>query len=216
MNVLPEGYTLKGKFASLSKHQILLVSVLALMLSFGTFSLFTVITKLFRPGFDLYGMSWAFFYTLLKINSPALYVELTLVFTTVLYANVYAHEGLHGILDRLFTGKWPEILVNFLSIDSTAMRTGVFCSRNRAVLTSLGPLIILGLLWLTLWAVVDDNFLPFVMFFLAMNVSAAAGDIYESFWLKKYPGNYVFGFDGQTSVVYGPDRAGKELPADIH
>ena len=92
-----------------------------------------------------------------------------------------------------------------LFVPNNTLPIGEVCKRDGAVYATLSPLIILEIFGLILFISIPANdFLPFLVLFLSANVGMATADIAQSIWIWRHPKDYLFGFDGRDSVMYGP------------
>jgi len=193
---IPNGYTVKARFPQHGWRATLMV-VIAVLILVLLFPEFAKLTKNIHSDFDL-AKSRA------KFDSGTMQLILIMGPFFFAYIHTYIHEKIHQSCWRIFLGLWPELHMN-LPLPNVTLPVGIVATRNKAIIASLSPLILLEILGVViLWLVGSNDSLSLIIFFLSANVGMAANDMIQSLWLLRRPSNYYFGFDGQDSVLYGP------------
>jgi len=194
---LPTGYRFLNRHDPTTKKMrtILNVTSVLLWIVFGWLSLWLSTT--IRPDFDGYGFINKLFksgyFPLLKTGAFCI---------LIVFLMGCVHEAIHGILFWIFSGKRPRFGSKFLLY--TALAPGAYCSRNQAVVSALGPLLIITFLGLAFLLYVPVATIPVLLFFTFSNAASSIGDMVQSRWLLSHRRNVLFGFDGISSVVYEP------------
>lgn len=119
----------------------------------------------------------------------------------VLAAMVCLHEALHGLLIWAFTGKRPRF--GFKIHPYAALPLDIYVSRNRGVVISLAPLVVVTVLGIPVILVFPFSFLWVPIFFLSFNAAASVGDVFVTGWLLRFKRDAMWGAEGTTNVVFG-------------
>jgi len=192
--IVPHGYVIKARF-SLRGGRLLALKVIGILLAVLFFIVFTRVTALIHSDFSLTQF-------LSRFVSPSMRVILAMGLLFFLWVHGFVHETTHQLCYRIFGNKVNLHMV--LPTPNVTLSVGDVCIRNRAIIATLSPLVILEILGFIVWPFVTGVFLFLTIFFLSVNIGIAAGDLATFVWLRRYPPSYYFGFDGRDSVVWGP------------
>lgn len=194
--IVPDGYAIKAKF-SLRGNRLLVLQIIGLLLTVLFFMAFTKMTASIHSDFDLMQF-------IRKFDSPSMLTILGMGLLFFIYMHAFVHEKTHQLCYRIFGNK--ANLHMDLFIPNVTLPIGDVCSRNKAIIVVLSPLVALEIIGLVVWPFITGGFLLLIILFLSANVGLATADLAQSVWLLKYPKNHYFGFDGRDSVIWGPQR----------
>lgn len=125
---------------------------------------------------------------------------------------IFAHEGIHGVMIRIYGGVKPQY--GFTGLFAYAGSDQAYFDRSSYLVIALAPVlvwgVVLGLLPLFLPA---GWFWP-VYLIQCFNLSGAAGDLFVSVLLLRMPRNLLVQDTGLTMTVFCPQSAGPDLPGD--
>lgn len=143
-----------------------------------------------------------------KFNSPLMLVTLAMALLFFIYVHGYVHEKIHQYFFRIY-GIRTEIHMNFITPNNT-LPIGEACVRNGALYATLSPLVVLEVFGFMLFVLIrESDFLAYAIMFLSANIAMASADLAQSVWIGRHPKEYLFGFDGKDSIMYGPQPASK-------
>ncbi len=191
---IPYEYSIKSRFP-LRGRRLVILHIIGVLTTVILLLAFTNATKTIHADFDLMNF-------LAKFDSRAMLSILAMALLSFAFMHTYVHEKTHQICFRIF-GVPAELHMDLL-VPNVTVPTGDGCPRAKAIVATLGPLVVLEVLGLIAWLIIANDFLTLIVFFLSVNVGLATGDVAESVWLSRFPNSYIFGFEGKDSVVYGP------------
>lgn len=194
--IVPDGYVIKAKFG-LRGNRLLMFQIIGLLFAVLLFVAFMRITASTHNDSDVMQF-------IRKFDSRSMLTILTMGLLFFIYVHAFVHEKVHQLCYRIFGNK-AALHMGFFNPNVT-LSIGDVCSRNKAIIVTLSPLIILETIGLVIWPFISGGFLFLIILFLSANVGMATVDLAQSVWLLKYPKNHYFGFDGRDSVIWGPQR----------
>jgi hypothetical protein len=191
--IVPDGYVIKARF-SLHSGKLLALNVIGILLVVLFFIVFTRITASTHGDFGLAQF-------LSRFVSPGMRAIFAVGLLFFLWVHGFVHETTHQLCYRIFGNKANLHMV--LPTPTVTLSVGDVCIRNKAIIATLGPLVVLEIVGFIVWPFVTGVFLFLTIFFLSVNIGMAAGDLATFVWLLRYPSSYYFGFDGRDSVIWG-------------
>lgn len=96
------------------------------------------------------------------------------------------YEGVHGAVMRFF-GAQPEFGILWRLGAAYATAPGYAFTRNQFVVIALAPLVVLSLLGGLLLAWLPGWLIPAAVIFLSLNAAGAAGDLWMTVVVLRYP-----------------------------
>ncbi len=191
----PSSKKLLGRLNLTDGKRSLQLGVLSLFALFVFGWLFTSIGMLLR-GYDIVSM--------IRYYGAAYDTRLVLLLLAlfaVLAAMVCLHEALHCILIWTFTRKRPRF--GFKVHPYAALPPSIYVSRNRGIVISLVPLVVVTVLGIPVMLIFPFSFLWVPIFFLSFNAAASVGDVFVTGWLLRFKRDAMWGADGTANVVFG-------------
>jgi hypothetical protein len=132
---------------------------------------------------------------------PALLRDLLVALIAVLII----HELVHGLLYWLLSGKLPKFGIQGL-FPYAAAPMGVYFPRNEFLTVGLAPLVLLTAVGLLLIVIAPIPFVPFLLFFVALNAGGAGGDLIMVIRLMSFSSDSVMQDNDARVTVYEPKR----------
>lgn len=194
-NFLPEGYTCFDKIdLQNNKKQFILVNVLSVVL-------LTVVAA-----------------TGCFIESPAVFLEGDLIYGKLIPATVLCvsiilyivlHEAVHGIFMYAFCKS--HLRFGYKVIYAYA-GSDAYYDKLRYIIIALGPLVIWGIVFAVLTVFIHSGVWFWVIWLLQVtNVSGAAGDLFCTFKMFKYPGDILVQDTGTEMTVYSRKKSEEKV-----
>jgi hypothetical protein len=122
-----------------------------------------------------------------------------------LIAVLILHELVHGLFYWLFSSRRPKFGFQGL-FPYAAASPGVYFPRNQFLVVGLSPLVLLTAIGLLLMVSVPITFVPFLLFFVAINASGAAGDLIMVLQLMPFSTDTLMEDKDSGVIIYGPER----------
>ena len=126
-------------------------------------------------------------------------------FGLALIAALILHELVHGLFYWLFSSRRPKFGVQGL-FPYAAAPSGVYFPRNQFLVVGLSPLVLFTAVGLLLMVIVPIAFVPFLLFFVAVNASGAAGDLIMVIQLMPFSSDTWMEDNDSGVIIYGPER----------
>jgi len=123
-----------------------------------------------------------------------------------LIAVLILHEFVHGSFYWLFSSQPPKFGFQGL-LPYTAAPSGIYFPRNQFLIVGLSPLVVLTAVGLVLIMIVPIGFVPFLLFFVALNASGATGDLIMVFQLLPFSADTMMEDNGSGLIIYGPKES---------
>jgi hypothetical protein len=139
----------------------------------------------------------------ISFNIPSVLVRdfvIALVFVLII------HELVHGLFYWWLSGKRPKFGLRGL-LPYTVAPVGVFFPRNHFLAVGIAPLVLLTLVGLLLMVIVPVHIVPILLFFVALNVGGAAGDLLMVILLLSFPSDTVMEDNDTGLTIYGPGKS---------
>jgi len=134
-------------------------------------------------------------------------------FGLALIAVMIFHELVHGLFYWLFSNRRPRF--GFQGIfPYAAAPSGVYFPRNQFLIVGLSPLVLLTIVGLLLMMIAPIALVPFLLFFVAINASGAAGDLIMVLQLMKFSPNTWMEDSDSGAIIYGPEGDKNTAPKD--
>ena len=193
---LPEAYQLTKEFdLSNDARSKALLSLASLVLFFLFWWLFRWLLGLFRPGrIDVQSR------ILIRVFGLESIVITLLVLLALTFVMVFLHEGIHGLFFWIFTGEKPRF--GFKIVYAFAGAPGWYIKKLPYLVIGIAPLVIITLVGFLLLLVVPVPWVLPILFFITLNASGAAGDIYTVFWLLGANKSILVHDTGDTVTVF--------------
>lgn len=125
------------------------------------------------------------------------------VLVTVAMCVVYmiTHELIHGVFLKLLSGVNPKYFVRipFLCTGSEA-----YFNKRSFSIVALAPVVIWGVLLLTLLALVPTDYFLSIYIVIALNFAGAAGDYFQVFAISKLSPTALIQDNGKETKVFLP------------
>lgn len=178
---LPEGYALKRRI-DLQKDKKLfwLVNGLSLAIALALVLLAVVV----GPSFTAWIVTFPWYGYLMLAGGMIAYMV--------------AHEAVHGVMIRYYSGKWGNF--GFTGAYAFAGSEAYFAKGPYAVI-ALSPVVIWGAVFALVCALCPGLFWPFAILQI-INLSGAAGDFYVSWLLGRMPEDVLIRDDGVSMAFY--------------
>ena len=195
---LPSNYRLLGRLDLTTRkknRQLGIFSLLALI-AFGW--LFIRIGTLIQPGFDILRL----IQQLSKVYYDVHPVMLLFALFAMLAVMTCLHEALHGLFILVFTGKRPRF--GFKIHPYAALPPDTYTSRNRGIIISLAPLVIVTVLGIPILLLFPLSYLWIPVISLSFNGAGSVADLLVVGWLLNFKHDTLWGADDTSSVIYGP------------
>ncbi len=116
-----------------------------------------------------------------------------------LVAYVFAHEAVHGVFMKRFSGVKPSY--GFTGMYAYAGSTAYFCKKDYIII-ALSPIVIWGIVLAALCCVVPREWFWVAYFIQVMNLSGAAGDLYVTWRFRTLPGDILVNDTGVSMTVF--------------
>lgn len=126
-----------------------------------------------------------------------LFSTLGLLLAMVLY--MFAHEFIHGIFIKKYSGKKAKY--GFTGLYAYA-GSDAFFNRRQYIIIALAPVVLLGVLFLLLNLFLPNELFWWVYFLQITNLSGAAGDIYITGLVCTLPADILTNDEGVTMIIY--------------
>lgn len=194
---LPSGYRFLGRLNLLNRKKSLQLGIFSLLALIVCGLLFVRIGTFIRPDSYIPGL----IQQLSKAYDASPFI-LIFALIAVLAVMGCLHEAIHGLFMRVFTGKRPRF--GFKIHPYAALPPDTYTTRNRGILISLAPLIIITVLGIPILLVFPLSYLWIPISFLSFNSAASVGDVLIVGWLLKFKPNTLWGADDTSNVIYGP------------
>ena len=120
-----------------------------------------------------------------------------LLVTLMLY--LVLHELVHGVCFRWYSGKRPRY--GFTGLFAYASGQGYY-SRSEYMVIGLAPVVVFGVVFGLLCALLPSEWFWWVYFMQVMNLSGAAGDFYLCWLFWRMPRDTLAGDEGVTMIFY--------------
>lgn len=154
-----------------------------------------------EPGFDILTL----IQQLSKVYHDIHPVMLLFALFAILAVMTYLHEALHGLFIWVFTGKRPRF--GFKIHPYTALPQNTYTSRNRGIIISLAPLVIVTILGIPILLLFPLSYLWIPVISLSFNGAGSVADLLVAGWLLKFRHDTLWGADDTSSVIYGPSTS---------
>lgn len=181
--ILPEGYK-EYKKIDLANHKkdAIIVNLAALMIAVIMIFPTNVPFNTFVPKNNLISL-------LLKIIS----------LLAAIFGYIILHEAVHGITLWLLSGSRP-----YFGFKSTYAytRSDMYLDRPSYITIALAPMIILGIILLTILFSVPIEWFWFVYLLVIFNFSGSAGDLYVAWLMLRIPKDALMKDEGVKITVY--------------
>lgn len=141
-------------------------------------------------------------YTLMEGDLPLVLLKLG-VALVAMAAYFVLHELVHGLFFRIFGGK--RVKFGFTGLYAYA-GCEAYCPRIPYLIISLSPILLLGAVIGVVQYFVPVSWFWVVYLIQIINVSGAAGDIYVTYKLLRYPADALVQDTGVSMTVYAPEK----------
>ena len=131
----------------------------------------------------------------------ALFGDLLIALVTMLFI----HELVHGLFYWLLSRKRPKFGIHGL-FPYAAAPTGIYFPRNQFLTIGLAPLVLLSAVGLLLIVMAPIRFVPFLLFFVALNAAGAAGDMIMAIQLMSFSSDSMMADNAVGVTIYESPR----------
>ena len=182
---LPEGYAeIKRVDLQKNKKLAILINVVSLVIM----GLLVLIGLLVRP------ISFA---AILENSLDLLLRSFLLLGGIVLY--VIGHELMHGVFIKIYSGKKAKY--GFTGLYAYAGSDAYFNKRHYLII-ALAPVVFFGFMFLIMNLFLPGEWFWFIYFLQIVNLSGAAGDLYITYLMCKFPADVLTKDKGVGMVFY--------------
>jgi len=115
-----------------------------------------------------------------------------------MFAYIICHELIHGVFIRKYSGKKAKY--GFTGLYAYAGSDAYF-NKSQYLVIALAPVIIFGIIFLTLNIVLPQWFW-FIYLLQLINISGAAGDFYITYLIRKAPADVLTSDEGFTMIFF--------------
>lgn len=131
-------------------------------------------------------------------------VLLAVVLTVVgMVVYVFAHEWVHGVFIRIFTGEPAQF--GFLAGSGMAYaKSSWFFSRPAYITVALAPVIVWGVVLAVLMSDVPGGYFWCLYAIQIFNISGAVGDLYVTWLVMRMPGGVLIYDEGAAMKFFAP------------
>jgi hypothetical protein len=192
---LPEEYRLTKEF-DLSENLTakILLSLISLVLFFLFLAVFIWLLQVLRPGGFDFDDIFSFY------SDVRFFPDQILILLLITFGMAFLHEGIHGLFFWLFTKEKPKF--GFKLVYAYAGAPGWYITKWPYLVIGISPFIMITVIgFVTLLNVPMKWILP-ILFFITINASGAAGDIYTVFWLLPQPSNILVHDSGEKVKIF--------------
>jgi len=195
---LPSNYRLLGRLDLTTRKKSLQLGIFSFLALVAFGWLFIRIGTLIQPGFDILRL----IQQLSKVYYDVHPVMLLFALFAILGVMMCLHEALHGLFMWFFTGKRPRF--GFKIHPYAALPPDTYTSRNRGIIISLAPLVIVTVLGIPILLLFPLSYLWIPVIFLSFNGAGSVADLLVVGWLLKFKHDTLWGADDTSNVAYGP------------
>lgn len=193
----PSGYRRVGRLNLVAARTSLWLNIGAFFLLITSGSLFVGLATLIRADFDVFILIRP-----LSERSDLRLLWLTFALLGISAVMICIHEALHGLFMRAFTGRRPRF--GFKVHPYALLPADSYVSRNRGILVTLAPLVIVLVTAMPVLAVFPSSYLWIPIAFTTMNTACSVGDMVTAAWLRRFNHNVLWGAEETSNVVYEP------------
>ena len=138
--------------------------------------------------------------TVFSANGVGGFVAKAVVMIVGSIAYIVGHEWVHGIFMKYFSD--AKVSYGFTGLYAYAGSSAYFCKRHYRII-ALAPVVLWGVLLAALNLLLPQEWFWPIYFIQMTNLSGAAGDLYVSLVLKKYPPEILIQDSGIAMTIYG-------------
>ncbi|MBN2394420.1 MAG: DUF3267 domain-containing protein [Anaerolineae bacterium] len=136
--------------------------------------------------------------------AAALLIASIVVPLTIVVVTIIVHELIHGLAYRALGYRVSYGF--YWKLGCYAIAPCQFQQRRHNIVVALAPLVVITLVMAPLLAVQNILVVAIALLVLLLNTSAAAGDLYSTWWLLKTPPHtLLYDVDVNNSFVYAPE-----------
>lgn len=175
--------------SSMRNKAIMMITSIVCILVFGWLFLQTI--KALRPE------------VMTNIIPARLSSQVVIAFSVILLVLlvVLLHEALHGVFFWVLTRERPKF--KFRIMFAYAAARGSYLRRNRYVVITLVPFLLVTLFGLIAVSFVPAQGVLLVAFLAAVHAGACAGDLVTAVWALKHPSSVLINDEGRVMQAYG-------------